>query len=200
LRGTSGYFAPELIEEQDYDTAVDVFALGITLFSLLAGYDPFFPANNFGGGIDMDARYWSHISAECQDIVRQMLCLDPKDRITCAQAINHPWFTANLNPTAQLDIGPAPEKIPFASASTVQKLYEQNGMKSPFLASGSMTYRFVDGQNNIPDKGFPTPESTTADGRTPTTGYAPGDTILPIIPSGYPGSDLQHANLHSLLR
>ena len=40
--GTGAYMAPELISEEAYSgPAVDLFALGVILFTILTGYPPF---------------------------------------------------------------------------------------------------------------------------------------------------------------
>jgi serine/threonine protein kinase len=102
LRGTTGFFAPELLAEHDYGAAVDMFALGITLYTLIAGYEPFYPVSNFEEVVPFDERYWGHISPECKLLLAQMLCLDPDSRITAAEAVQHPWFGASVK-EAQCD-------------------------------------------------------------------------------------------------
>merc|ERR1719283_811948 len=39
--GTRGYQAPELLLDQPYDLACDVFSMGVVLFILITGYPPF---------------------------------------------------------------------------------------------------------------------------------------------------------------
>ncbi|CAJ1397055.1 unnamed protein product [Effrenium voratum] len=39
MQGSHGFIAPEILHEQDYGCAVDIFALGIIVFTLLAGYE-----------------------------------------------------------------------------------------------------------------------------------------------------------------
>jgi serine/threonine protein kinase len=39
--GTPGYLAPEMIENKSYDFKVDVFSLGVILFTMLNGSPPF---------------------------------------------------------------------------------------------------------------------------------------------------------------
>merc|ERR1711957_1104309 len=36
--------------------------------------------------------YWDPISDSAKDFIRQMLRVDPKQRITCDQALAHPWM------------------------------------------------------------------------------------------------------------
>lgn len=41
LCGTPNYTAPEVLAEQKYGPAVDIWALGVVLFTLLVGWPPF---------------------------------------------------------------------------------------------------------------------------------------------------------------
>jgi len=36
----------------------------------------------------------THFSENCIDILRKMICVNPKDRITARDALKHPWITA----------------------------------------------------------------------------------------------------------
>eukprot|EP00937_MAST-01D_sp_MAST-1D-sp2_P000194 g194.t1 len=99
--GTPGYLAPELRQGSSYSETVDVWALGVILYVLLSGRLPFaadtapipqgkgkaqehlkleFPENEF-----------QHVSTSVKELVYHMLMLDPADRITAQQVLDHPW-------------------------------------------------------------------------------------------------------------
>lgn len=44
--GTLGYQAPEILQNQKYDCACDVWSLGIVLYVMLCGYPPFDSESN----------------------------------------------------------------------------------------------------------------------------------------------------------
>ncbi|KAF4662785.1 Serine/threonine-protein kinase Kist [Perkinsus chesapeaki] len=101
LRGTSGYFAPEQLAKKSYDGAVDMFALGITAFTMLCGYEPFYPLNVFHEPIEFNDDCWSGISDDAKDFLRRCLKLDPTERLSAGEALRHPW----LDLTTQLPCG-----------------------------------------------------------------------------------------------
>ena len=46
-------------------------------------------------------RYFSNISKEALDLVKQMLAEDVNVRITAKKALEHPWFKKEFNKSAQ---------------------------------------------------------------------------------------------------
>ena len=99
--GTPQYFAPEVLQRRTtvagsgrYGKPADIWSLGVILYILLTGRPPFEvdldPMQAFVA-LDFDDPIW-HSMPQAQELVQQMLRLDPKRRITVRQACDHPWI------------------------------------------------------------------------------------------------------------
>uniref|UniRef100_A0A6S9RXG1 Protein kinase domain-containing protein n=1 Tax=Chrysotila carterae TaxID=13221 RepID=A0A6S9RXG1_CHRCT len=108
--GTPGYVAPEILKNQGYDSgAVDVWSAGVILYILLCGFPPFYeeelPAlfeQILHARYDFPSPWWDAISQDAKNLVTEMLCLDPKKRLTADQVCQHPWI-AKASPDTKLD-------------------------------------------------------------------------------------------------
>eukprot|EP00388_Colpodella_angusta_P009718 GDKJ01025712.1.p1 GENE.GDKJ01025712.1~~GDKJ01025712.1.p1 ORF type:complete len:676 (+),score=187.62 GDKJ01025712.1:21-2048(+) len=94
VRGTHGFIAPEILKTEDYDEKIDLWALGVILFSALVGYEPFFPASAcLKTKLQIEKEYWSSISPHAADLVTKLLESSPSKRISAADALRHSWFS-----------------------------------------------------------------------------------------------------------
>jgi len=98
--GTPGYVAPEVLQNKGYDSgAVDIWSAGVILYILLCGFPPFYeeelPAlfdQILKGRYDFPSPWWDNISTKAKALVREMLTVDPKKRISASQVSQHVWM------------------------------------------------------------------------------------------------------------
>ncbi|CAL4914288.1 unnamed protein product [Urochloa decumbens] len=99
--GTPAYVAPEVISRKGYDGAkADIWACGVILYVLLAGYLPFQDKNL----IDMykkifkaELKWPSWFSSDARKLLRRLLHPNPSARISIAEIMEHPWFRSGLD-------------------------------------------------------------------------------------------------------
>jgi serine/threonine protein kinase len=100
--GTPSYVAPEILLGQSYTPAVDVWSMGVILYTLLIGSFPYAHSDQqtlfriiCSGKFQTSQPEWEQIGPEVKDLLRGLLCVDVKERLTAADALNHAWFTAD---------------------------------------------------------------------------------------------------------
>lgn len=99
--GTPGYCAPEILRGCAYGPEVDMWSVGIITYILLCGFEPFYDerGDQFMFRRILNCEYyfispwWDEVSLNAKDLVRKLIVLDPKKRLTTFQALQHPWVT-----------------------------------------------------------------------------------------------------------
>jgi len=99
--GTPAYVAPEVISQKGYDGAkADIWACGVILYVLLAGYLPFQDKNM----MDMykkifkaELKWPSWFSSDVRKLLRRILHPNPNRRISIEEIRTHPWFRIGLD-------------------------------------------------------------------------------------------------------
>ncbi|KAH1204305.1 Calcium-dependent protein kinase 19 [Glycine max] len=125
--GNAYYVAPEVLK-RSHGKEIDVWNAGVILYILLSGVPPFWAETEkgifdaiLGGKLDMDSEPWPSISEAAKDLVRKMLTCDPKERITAADALEHPWLKEG---------GEASDKLPDSAVLIRMKRFRaMNQMK-----------------------------------------------------------------------
>lgn len=94
--GSVTYAAPEVIAGGSYSgTAADVWSAGVMMYALLVGQLPFNDNSisklyqKIQAGLKSMP---SFLSTEACDLIRKMLTVDPKSRITVREVLIHPWL------------------------------------------------------------------------------------------------------------
>lgn len=119
--GTPQYWAPEVLDVQkrggSYDQAADFWGLGAVLFVMLCGRYPFDgqkqPLDDQirTASYCMSGSRWRGISEAAKSLVRGLLRVNPVDRLSLEECLNHPWVTGQpMQPKTQLMPTTAPVK------------------------------------------------------------------------------------------
>ncbi|CAJ1402484.1 unnamed protein product [Effrenium voratum] len=101
FKGSDFYLAPEMIRQEEYGPEIDLWALGVTCYSLISGCLPFVGDGPDGlrgtyrkivnRDIHFEGEAWEDASPLVVEFILQLLCLHPHQRLTAAQALAHDW-------------------------------------------------------------------------------------------------------------
>eukprot|EP00191_Tetraselmis_sp_GSL018_P006308 CAMPEP_0177601086 /NCGR_PEP_ID=MMETSP0419_2-20121207/14037_1 /TAXON_ID=582737 /ORGANISM="Tetraselmis sp., Strain GSL018" /LENGTH=376 /DNA_ID=CAMNT_0019094259 /DNA_START=118 /DNA_END=1245 /DNA_ORIENTATION=- len=99
--GTPQYVAPEVLHSHFgscYGSECDLWSAGVVLFNMLSGYPPFHSTSVRTllqkvavGSADYCDPVWELISTEARSLLKALLTVDPKARITIDEALSHAW-------------------------------------------------------------------------------------------------------------
>ena len=94
--GTPAYIAPEILINKGYEGfGVDIWSAGVVLYAMLSGTVPF-KGNNLKELhnliISGDYKEVKGISNEAEDLLKNILEVDPNKRFKIEQILNHPWL------------------------------------------------------------------------------------------------------------
>ena len=103
--GSPCFVAPEVLSEneQGYGPGVDVWSLGVVVYSMLCGFLPFYSDSKAElfrliktGKYDFPNEYWSGVSPAAKDVIRHMLEVDTNARYSTQQCLSHEWITGQI--------------------------------------------------------------------------------------------------------
>ena len=93
--GTPEYIAPEMLMKKGHDTRVDIWSIGILMFELLAGYSPFVAKTNqelYQNIKRLKINWPKDMSAMAKNLISKILKLNPKERPSFDEILQHQWF------------------------------------------------------------------------------------------------------------
>jgi len=132
--GTPYYIAPEVLN-MDYTEKCDVWSCGVILYILLSGYPPFPGKSNEDimrkvrvGQFHFNHPEFNTVSAEAKTLIRNMLVMDQKTRISAEQAMQDPWITRHSSQ------GPATSAITLASLNNLKHFRADEKLKQAALS------------------------------------------------------------------
>lgn len=117
--GTPGYCAPEILRGNAYGPEVDMWSVGVILYILLCGFEPFFDPRGdqymYSRILNCDYEFvspwWDEVSLNAKDLVSKLIVQDPHKRLAVQDALQHPWV-----------LGKAPR---FSHMDTTQKKLQE---------------------------------------------------------------------------
>lgn len=96
--GTPLYMAPEIQNKEEYGPSADLWSVGTILYEMVMGIPPYKGSNveelksNIQNGNVVFPEVSSNCSAECIDLMKRLLQVDPNQRITFEEFFNHPFL------------------------------------------------------------------------------------------------------------
>jgi len=104
--GTPYYVAPQVLAGK-YDQLSDLWSVGVIMYVMLCGYPPFFGETDQEvlskvrlGTFTFAAADWKNVSEDAKNLIRMLLKMNPRERYTAEQALNHEWIK-NKAPAAK---------------------------------------------------------------------------------------------------
>ena len=105
--GSPCYASPECISGRPYDgRKSDIWSCGVILYAITTGQLPWTKRNQskmFQQIRKGDYSVPSYISENCSDLIKRLMTVDNKKRITIDEALNHPFLKNVKCPVAELD-------------------------------------------------------------------------------------------------
>lgn len=93
--GTPYYVAPEVLRGSEYGQKVDVWSAGVILYTMLAGFPPFYGDSAvevfeavLRGNLRFPSRVFRSVSSAAKDLMRKMICRDASRRFSAEQALS----------------------------------------------------------------------------------------------------------------
>lgn len=129
--GTLEYMAPEILNENSYNSSVDIWSLGVLLYEMLYGFTPFKNvARGQGRNVSFNNGSTNKISFETKDLIRLMLMTSPDKRINIKDVFQHRAVKKyetefNSNP---LMVTKKKENIPRDNPTSPNLFYEKESI------------------------------------------------------------------------
>lgn len=112
--GSPCYASPECLSGEPYGgAATDVWSAGVVLFAMVTGRLPWTKRNQIDLFQQIRAGEYSipdHVSMACRSLISSLMAVDPKNRITIEDALDHPWMAGipqqfRVAPQTELTVG-----------------------------------------------------------------------------------------------
>ncbi|XP_051243409.1 myosin light chain kinase, smooth muscle isoform X2 [Dicentrarchus labrax] len=101
MHGTPEFVAPEVINYEPVDLATDMWSIGVICYILLSGESPFQGHSDAetlalvtAAQWEFDEESFDEITDEAKNFISSLLNKDTRRRMSCEEALAHPWMAA----------------------------------------------------------------------------------------------------------
>lgn len=99
--------APEVLKGK-YSKQADVWSVGVIAYMLLSSQMPFYGKKRqhiveqiMSGKFEFNGRRWKRVSNQAKEFVRELLVVDPSERLTAEQALAAAWLNRRFSATVR---------------------------------------------------------------------------------------------------
>ena len=136
--GTQIYHSPEMLLKKGYDTRVDIWAIGVLIFELMAGRPPFRSDGQHSmedNIINLRINWPKTMNLLAKNLIQKILKKDPNERPTLEEILEHQFIVNNVqDPKSRLILPNEIEIKPFAIS---RQLPGEEFIKNEDLWSGN---------------------------------------------------------------
>jgi len=142
--GSPGYVAPEIANEQSYTTGVDLWSVGVIMYTMLVGFPPFYSDDNeqlldlvSEGKYTFPKKYWRGISRDAKHLITKLLEKNTTERYTAQQVLQHPWITFGTEDTASTGT-----EVNRCTKNIISQQKQKENKASPLCPSKECDFEF----------------------------------------------------------
>ena len=96
--GTYEYMAPEIFENEEYTSSVDIWSLGVLLYELTHGRSPFVEKSVFKiykNILTQEIMFKNGVGEDVKELITAILKTDPRERMEIEEICEHAFFEEN---------------------------------------------------------------------------------------------------------